>query len=404
MIEFYSVWPAFACTVAILAVLSTPVFALLDEPLAAHPRAPRVRSIDGLRGLLALAVVFHHTALVHGFFSPSGVEGGRWGSPPTRFYTLVGPVGVSMFFMITGYLFWSRLLDHGGRLDWVSLYIGRIFRIGPLYLFAIGLAMVVNHSLGSGLPLADGVAPISAVKTLSSLCLLGLVVYPDINGILLGVTWTIQYEWLFYLSLPYLAILLRLRRFQTSVVAALLVCCLVFRIAHSHVSVGVRTPAMLAALFFSGMLSACLQKREREHLLPDWLSSLLAILLIGSVFFFNEAYTPGPLLLLGGAFYLIASGCTIFGLLTSRSAIRLGDVSYGIYLLQGLVLAAVFRPAACRAFAWSSPWRYWSMSAAALLGLVLFATATFAMIERPGIGIGRRITRSFRSRYDTAAV
>ena len=45
------------------------------------------------------------------------------------------------------------------------------------------------------------------------------------------------------------------------------------------------------------------------------------------------------LAVMGLVFWLVRSGCTVFGLLTLRATRRLGDASYGIYLLHGLVLA-----------------------------------------------------------------
>lgn len=38
-----------------------------------------------------------------------------------------------------------------------------------------------------------------------------------------------------------------------------------------------------------------------------------------------------------GLFHLLTSGATLFGLIELRAARRLGNISYGIYLLQGLV-------------------------------------------------------------------
>ncbi len=58
---------------------------------------------------------------------------------------------------------------------------------------------------------------------------------------------------------------------------------------------------------------------------------------------------------LGGAFFLIANGVTLFGVLGTRSAKRLGDISFGICLLQGLAMTALFAPDRARAFGLASP-------------------------------------------------
>ncbi len=95
---FYSVWPFFGCLAVLLALARLPVFTAVDTPPSPHFN--RVATLDGLRGFLALAVFFHHAAIYHRFLLD-----GVWALPPSRFYALLGPVGVSVFFMITGYLF-----------------------------------------------------------------------------------------------------------------------------------------------------------------------------------------------------------------------------------------------------------------------------------------------------------
>jgi peptidoglycan/LPS O-acetylase OafA/YrhL len=57
----------------------------------------------------------------------------------------------------------------------------------------------------------------------------------------------------------------------------------------------------------------------------------------------SHVYAAGPIILLGGAFFLIISGAKLFSLLSSRPARRLGNVSYGIYLLQELIMTLVLR-------------------------------------------------------------
>jgi peptidoglycan/LPS O-acetylase OafA/YrhL len=103
-------------------------------------------------------------------------------------------------------------------------------------------------------------------------------------------------------------------------------------------------------------------------------------------------------LLMGFVFYLITSGCSVFGLLCSRVAQRLGDVSYGIYLLQGLVLTIVFSFGPARALALASPVLHWSMMLSCAVLLVVVATCTHTWIERTGIETGKRVGVSLRAR------
>ena len=128
--DYYSIWPVFGCLAILLTAASVWPFGSADIPPG---KRQRISVLDGLRGFLALGVFFHHAAIYHRY-----VLDDVWALPPSAVFTLFGQVGVSMFFMITGYLFWSRMIAECGRPDWMGLYISRIFRIGPLYLVAVG--------------------------------------------------------------------------------------------------------------------------------------------------------------------------------------------------------------------------------------------------------------------------
>jgi peptidoglycan/LPS O-acetylase OafA/YrhL len=121
---------------------------------------------------------------------------------------------------------------------------------------------------------------------------------------------------------------------------------------------------------------------------------------------FDSMYDIGPELLLGAGFLLIVSGATLFGLLLTRPARRLGDISYGIYLLQGPVLLLAFSLPGLRAASVSSPAVHWGLVAIAAAALTAFATLTHSLVERPGIKAGRwasrRVAAALGDRADTA--
>jgi len=123
------VWAYFVLMTVVVGFAALPLFRFIDN--APNPGA-RYSTIDGLRGFLALAVFVFHLLVTHRF-----IETGIWDVPDSRFYALLGSVGVSLFFMITGFLFWEKMLRAKGRPRWRELYIGRLFRIGPMYLFVV---------------------------------------------------------------------------------------------------------------------------------------------------------------------------------------------------------------------------------------------------------------------------
>ncbi len=386
---------AFVCTAVLFGLASTPLFRAADKPPSPQPN--RLKTLDGLRGFLALAVCFHHADVYHHYLLT-----GHWEKPSSHFYALLGSVGVQFFFMITAYLFWSRILRRDGRLDWSSLYIGRIFRIGPLYAFCFScVALISLERTGFSLY----VAPLALFGQLAVGMSLGVIKLLSINTynsslLLVYVTWSLQMEWGFYLLLPILSLAAKKRNLEPYFVLAAL--------AGSVVLVGFLAPwgqhpnltiyhiAGIAALFLMGMLVASLSGRVARLNLHDYLKSILVCIMMGAVYFFESPYNVVALALIGATFFLIVSGCSVFGILLSRPARRLGDISYGIYLLQGLPQAFFFRPAILRSFALSSPLGHWTLALMASITLIITALFTHVAIEIPGIELGKRVTNALK--------
>jgi len=382
--DFFSVIPYATDSLLLLLIASTPLFRLADSPPSDSRQ--RDRNIDGLRGFLALGVFFHHAATYHDY-----ILTGRWTIPPSRFYGNIGPVGVSLFFMITGYLFWGKLTSSRGRMDWGRLYVARAFRIVPLYL-VLALVIIVLSLVRSRwqVHVPSFLLCLELIKWLCGGVLLGR----DINGIdtipiSAGVTWSLQFEWIFYLALFPMSLAAR----RTSValtfpiiVAVLIALSLLARPAHFSLA------CML--LFFLGMSAASIRRLVSRDLssYDKSLSATALLCLIWVLFGFDYVYKVVPLLLLGSAFCLIVLEATMFGVLVSRAARRLGDVSYGIYLLQGPVLFLTFGTDVLRSLALESALYHWAIALLAACLLVSVATLAHWLIERPGIRLGNNIS------------
>lgn len=385
LMSAFSVWPALVVIAAcLLLVMPARPWAFLDAPLSQSN--VRYVSLDGLRGFLALAVVMHHTSITYGY-----IQTGIWQLPPSSFYALLGQVGVAAFFMITAFLFWGRLLDEGSRVNWSKLYCNRFFRIVPLYLVAVAFMFaVVAYRTGFQLNV-----PITQLARELFQWILPSIIKapPSINGytspglVLAGVTWTIYYEWLFYLSLPLLAVAATSR----SPAAFLLI--IASLLIYSQ-NIFESTERYFIALFACGMFAASMVRRHPKILGDSNMKSIACVLLLLAVFLrYETAYAWGPILLLGAFFLLISSGSMLFGLLKSRSAQRLGNISYSIYLLQGPVLVFLFSQKTLGKYALQSPEHYWFVALLVSLILVCISTVTYRFIERPGIALGRKLVR-----------
>ena len=136
--------------------------------------------MDALRGLAALAVVFQHS----GLYLADGVFA------LTHRRLDPGIFGVFLFFLISGYIVPASLERRG---DLRAFWVGRLFRIYPLYLVVFVLALVLLPEAHPGVSVSVYEHPWLSAAADGVLLqdLLGVG-----NG--LSVAWTLGYEMIFY--------------------------------------------------------------------------------------------------------------------------------------------------------------------------------------------------------------
>jgi peptidoglycan/LPS O-acetylase OafA/YrhL len=81
----------------------------------------RYQSIDGIRGILAIGVFIHHASIwrVYG-------GSGQWLAPNSDLFLQLGTSTVYLFFMITSFLFISKLIINKNEIfDWSSYFKNR---------------------------------------------------------------------------------------------------------------------------------------------------------------------------------------------------------------------------------------------------------------------------------------
>lgn len=354
--------------------LACAVVWALDKRFPVPLAGGRLHAIDGLRGYLAFAAFLHHACIWYFL-----LHTGQWGLPPSRVFVHLGQTSVSLFFMITGHLFFAKLLrSRDAPLDWLRLYVSRALRILPVYvlLVLVGGALmwlIQRAQLDAGNPalLAD-----TARKLL----------------VTAGVTWTLQYEWNFYFALPWLALLLGRRVAWWWLVLGALY------LARSSLN---ELSNVHAATFLGGMASAWLGRRPGVQALCQrpWASALALALLVAVVALFDGAYAAWPLALLAVAFGLIANGADLFGLLSSRLSRVFGELTYSLYLLHGLLLFLCFRFVVGLSTATGlSGSGHWLVVAALTPVLMAVAFCSFRCIETPAMRQTERLTAWLRRR------
>lgn len=338
------------------------------------PTAQRISSIDGLRGYLAFGVFLHHGCIWYFF-----LRSGQWTEPPSALYTQLGQASVSLFFMITGFLFTGKLLHTApAGTDWLRLYVSRVMRIAPLWL-AVKVVVVLLALAVKRMHL-DSDNPAHLTNTAST----GLMTA--------GVTWTLYFEWTFYLLLPWLALVLQKR---PSVLWLVLSVITVALLGWERIN------TIFAFTFLGGMVAAGLVRiHALQNLARSTLGSVIAVvLLVAAYACFETAYAPFPTLLLGMAFVLIAAGASLFGLLNLRLSRVFGEITFSVYLLHGLLLYIAYRLIAGLDVASNLSFAaYWWVAAAVTPCLVALSYVTYRYLEMPAMHQTSALTAWVRQR------
>jgi peptidoglycan/LPS O-acetylase OafA/YrhL len=350
--------------------------------------------IESLRGLLAMSVLFSH-AVVNYFYFQTGV----WTIAPTPFYAFLGSGPVTLFFFLSGFLFWSKCLSRDGVGGYRSFLVGRVRRLLPAYYVSVAiviLIVLVEAHFKLAVPFMTFLGEVAR----------WLVFVParNVNGMAradlidASVVWTLMFEVVFYLFLPLLFFLFKGNRiffylaiacavswtlarhgfvaFSPALVRAGLLPLIAFAV-NSVVGFGFGI-GMLVAVLYARCPTRWLQGLRQRRLTPIPLFFLAApvLLKVGS-------YSAAEFWLLGVAFVFVAAGNDLFGILSTKAAFLLGTISYSFYITHGIVLFVVSHlfnrwvPISLL-----SPLEYWLLMGVVAVGAVGFAGMLYWNVER----------------------
>jgi peptidoglycan/LPS O-acetylase OafA/YrhL len=402
----------------------------------------RLAWLDVLRGVAALAVVFDHgtyyvlqhvRAIVYQWFDP-------------------GNYGVFVFFIISGYIVPASLERKGSvRTFWVS----RLFRLYPLYLLAVGIAVAL-YLVHFGSLRGEDSDP--ATSVFSQLLMMSNVLA---GHNLPNVVWSLSYEMVFYLLLTALFIARAHKRSSWYALAfAAAAVALGGLLPQAYLTHNVATPrliALTADLAVLAGLALAVVLRGMSRLLGAAIAAVVAVALLafnGGWIWPWEALSILALMFTGTMFYraeqgqypwrkAIAVGVTVLGLaitaglwhshawgmsahaellwerrwvsafglagLTFAAGLMfrhvrwprvltwLGLVSYSVYLLHPLVIEVYHH------FAWTRQHHSFALQvllAAGILAMVIaLSSVTYLFVERPMQNLGRRVGRWLDAKF-----
>ena len=352
-------------------------------------------SLDGLRGFLALMVFIHHSVF---WFNYSHT--GNWNGGPSTLYDSFGRASIALFFMLSGFLFTYKLLEGRTKeIDWLRLFSSRVMRLTPLYLALIAAVLVII-TLRSSFTQYEDTSQLLA--NIFSWLLFTIPGDPEINAmpgtlqVSAGVPWTLPYEWYFYLCLPLLGVLLGTKNKANP--AIWLVISAICLLTYTHWELDTK----LLWGFVAGGIAAAIVRTPWLRALHQGRGMSWIVLsgLIIAYTCFDDGYFYTRLLILGFCFICIACGNTLFGLLTWGPARALSTVSYGIYLLHGLVLYCTFTFVLDLDTRQSLSETQHVLVALAITPVIIgLASAAWYFIEWPAIRATSRLTNQLRKFY-----
>lgn len=330
---------------------------LVGEAKEGGAARSRLQALDGLRGVAAMVVVFHHALLIFPALAAPYIlvnaSGHGWAyallyTPLHMFWE--GQSAVYVFFVLSGVVLTLPVIKQRGKYSWLAYYPRRLFRL-YLPIWGAVLAAVVWVKLVPREPPMDSLwlqraaveVPLWRVTHASTLILRG-------TGGLVSPLWSLVWEIYFSLLLP-LFVWAGLLLARVAKGAALV--CLVL------VAVGVSTgngwlhylPIFMLGVLIAVRLSDILEYRRR---IPPWLA--WAVLIAAPILLLGPWLARALVIHGFGAALQGVAACgallTVFAALTVRPLERvllaaptqwLGKISFSLYLThEPVIIAAAF--------------------------------------------------------------
>jgi peptidoglycan/LPS O-acetylase OafA/YrhL len=317
----------------------------------------RVAELDAIRGLAALAVVVFHLWYI-GPMEEVGVFA-------------VLQYAVDVFFILSGFLITTIILEHGGHRGFLrSFYARRFLRTWPIYYLTL-LVAAASARWWWPRPLSEWL-PFYLTYT-QNLSLYGFQELPQ--PVHLNHCWTLAIEEQFYLLWPLLLLLLG-RRWLVPMCLGLLALSAAARGAGFYDRLlisrcdGFALGALLAALSRGGFM----ERHPGGWRLVSALAAGASLIALAATWrvralhltFMNLAFAASLSLVLGSV------GHRALAPLRDRRLVYLGVISYGVYLYHPLVFAVV-----------DCVGRHWLLDIGKIGLVIVVAGLSWAWVEQP---------------------
>jgi peptidoglycan/LPS O-acetylase OafA/YrhL len=266
-----------------------------------------------------------------------------WNNPTLQRFSNFGREGVTLFFVLTGFLVGRNLLRDFNTNGYVSIkkfYFRRIARIWPLYFLFLLLCLIINlYTDNTGFTKSE-------VPWLLSFTYNWALYFDQAGGTISSITWSLSIEEQIYILLPLVVLINHRKRFQlfTFLFFTVGISSLIFLDLTDSVA-SYNTLSYFLPLSF-GLFLSINESYIRGFIFKNFFSILCSVLYVLTYPFF---YSDLKLLDYDSITFIL-SGCYFFALLNLIDRFlnwkiitllsKLGKVSYGCYLYHFIILFA----------------------------------------------------------------
>lgn len=296
--------------------------------------AIRYETIDGIRGFLAIGVFIHHSSIWFQYLQINS-----WESSKSNLYNQLGQTSVSFFFMITAFLFITKLLNTNTQnVNWNAIFISRFFRLAPMYFVSLLFLVIIVFKISNWELNVSFNGLIKEMLKWGSFTILGC---PSINNssytsiINAGVVWSLPYEWLFYFSLPIISIIV----FKKISSKVYLIISLLFLLVFYKIQAF--NQHHLLSFVGGGFAPLFMKYNTKKINFNSMFFSFLILICLALILMFSSSDDYYCKFLIMVVFNIIALGNNFFGVLKSSTLKFLGEISYSTYLIHGIIIFIV---------------------------------------------------------------
>lgn len=304
--------------------------------------AGRLIPMEGLRGFAVLLVFLVHYHTLFGNFLRSGSA-----LNVSQFTHAIGNTGVDIFFVLSGFLIYGHLLRKD--LGFGPFLKRRIRRIYPTFLAVLAIYVVLSHVVVSASKMPPTWKGELVYVAENFFLLPGIFDIPP----LISVSWSLSYEFFFYLSIPIIVNAGGLRKWRPPMRCALFLGLFVLHALGYALGL---LPHIRLSMFLGGMLLFEIVDggwvRGRLSQRGEWvvITGYLCVLgILGWRNLTNNALAnnQGTPLTYTGLLFLALPAVVLYALVfqgllnrifTAKPMRWVGNMSYSYFLIHGLVL------------------------------------------------------------------